>query len=229
MTTRTNYICVILCCFVSSAIFVAANCQAQVVVRDAFCDSDNIHIKLYNTERDTLFLFSSYFQVESPCLFRYDPKRDVFIYSLLPLVHYLSYNMPNDLIRFNAFRPIIEDQITYSFVNLPPGKQLEVTLSTRSMRYGYYFDDIAPYSQSIECSSVFSLHPMIIKPSSIDIKLAIYKNVDFFNHKYNRPLSVNEINGFVLNYDVITTTINTKMIDFKNPVSYPNIKGWSKP
>src|ERR1700741_5294410 len=92
-------------------------------------DSLGINIRIYNTTKETLYIFNSYIQnhtVSSKYLHRIDKKNGLYKVSFLPLVPYLSTKY-SDIISDNPV--VANQQVVYDFFKLPPYSKQEVYLS----------------------------------------------------------------------------------------------------
>ena len=200
--------------------------DCKIAVEDARSTKDCIFITLVNESADDYYIFDSYFQTESPCLFRYDKLNSRFNYNLTPIQQYLSISIANDLICFNEFRPIIKSQYTYNFTVLASGKTIEIALSTRSLRYGYYFDEIVNDNNE----PFFSLHPLVgRKPDRVWVCIAVYK--DIFWLDYLKKNGVNYYDTCIENannFNTLMIPITVSGVNFDERVTFPGVTSFRK-
>lgn len=92
-------------------------------------DSSGITVSIYNTTKDTLYIFNSYIQNQiagSKYIHRVDTKNRVYKVSFLPLVPYV-FTTYSDVITAD---PVIgHQQVVYDFFKLPPNSQQDIRLS----------------------------------------------------------------------------------------------------
>lgn len=177
-------------------------------------DSVKAVISFNNQGKDTLYLFSSYFEKDiyfnSEHLNRIIPNRRVKKLSFLPLIPYLSQSY-SDRIILGKYKVTKNGQILYEFIPLPPGEKTEITI--------FINPDVEFYSKDFPFNriNIFSTiqWETIKNDSEINnyeqrVEFAVYKKVDQIldrNVFYNTPKLYNDL---VKDYEI-------KSIKITNP------------
>ena len=180
--------------------------------------NDTLHIRLYNSGVDTLFLFNSYIELntqhdcgkepfwESEFLHRYDINNKTYKLSFLPLIPYLSVRF-SDVITLGKQRILKKWNVLYSFRPILPSESIVVSIPKMALTYNYYTRDIVlkDYGKNDQ------LHFKRVKvkaPSSIIIEFAIYKKINLLTNQKAYYFSETDFDTQAKDYEVISVPCN---------------------
>lgn len=112
-------------------------------------EGETIELCLYNKHTDTVYLLSSYFNEElirSKYLHRINKKEKKYKVSFLPIRPFLGLKRP-DVIVLGENRIIKQNQVLYSFIDLPPNTMLCLKLNLKT-------DDVQEYVKDVNLKKI---------------------------------------------------------------------------
>lgn len=125
--------------------------EDTIVSYDLSLRADTVDIRLTNISDKTILLFDGYFLdrerdfhyvvLVDDILYRYNPHKDIFKISFLPLVQYLTY-VPWDVIVIGRGRVTRGFQVLYSFRPIKQGETICISLPFKFPRADTWIEDI---------------------------------------------------------------------------------------
>lgn len=145
---------------------------------------ESIKVSIFNTTKDTVFLFSSYLKddyIQSKYLHRINENSEEKKISFLPITPFLSTSL-SDKIILGSDAIISFKQIEYEFIVIPPMKVFEKYFSNKSLYINLFTRDINlqalnPFSKLKFKVIDVSKHKKYNAYKNI-VEFAIYKNVE---------------------------------------------------
>ncbi|MBA4320538.1 MAG: hypothetical protein C0412_19235 [Flavobacterium sp.] len=116
--------------------FSIANCQNNNEV-EVVCERTEgiIHFTFLNNTKDTLYLFSGYFDDYCPSskyLHRINLDDKIYKISFVPLIPYVSFSLADRIILGDK-RVISIGQVTYEFISLPPSEDVQLNIKSETI------------------------------------------------------------------------------------------------
>lgn len=166
-----------------------------------FCDvsykesSDTLVFTFSNSSKDTLFLFSTYFDnqyLSSKYLHRINKECKTYKLSFLPLLPYIAAYLTDKIILYNENKIIMEGQNLYQFVKIAPMKTY-----TLSLPYSKLFLHKDENNNAVKDFSFERINKKAIKQIALrslngkyrlSFEFALYKKVDLL---LSRDLYIN--------------------------------------
>jgi len=142
--------------------------------------SKRLYLKIQNNTSDSIFLFSSYFNLvsESKFLYRYNKIKDELKVSFLPLIPYL-YTEYSDRIILDKDNIMKENQNVYDFYVIPPSHEYYFSVATLNIfnnkEYIKDFDVLSLKNFSRKHSKKINVKSNVDKFS---LEIAYYTNID---------------------------------------------------
>lgn len=166
---------------------------------------DSLKISLYNTTKDTVFLFNSYFSDDistSKFLYRINKKESKRKISFLPLVPYLFTKYSDNIIIKD--RVVKNYQVVYNFEKIPPNYKYEFYVKIKN------YKDLNMLIKDFDLVSLNKFQPikkiktLKVAPSQdFEVELAYYKNVNLLCNKNDYFLKELEFNTQAKSFETI--------------------------
>lgn len=156
---------------------------------------DNLVFTFSNSSKDTLFLFSTYFDnqyLSSKYLHRIDKECKTYKLSFLPLLPYIAAYLTDKIILYNENKIIMEGQTLYQFVKIGPMETF-----TLNLPYSKLFLHKDEKNNAVKDFSFEKVDKRAIKQLSLrrlkgkyclSFEFALYKKVDLL---LSRDLYIN--------------------------------------
>ncbi len=170
---------------------------------------DSLKISFYNTTKDTIYLFNSYFSEDiatSKFLYRVNKKEDKRKISFLPLVPYLFTKYSDNIVIKD--RVIKDYQVVYNFDKIPPNHSYEFYVKVQD------FKNLTTLVKDFDLANLNKFQPIkkiknlkVVPNKNFEIELAYYKKVDFLCTENDYFLKELEFNTQAKSFEIIRTKL----------------------
>ncbi len=171
---------------------------------------DSLKISFYNTTKDTIYLFNSYFSEDiskSKFLYRINKKEKKRKISFLPLVPYLFTKYSDRIIIKN--RIINDYQVVYNFDKIPPNRVYNFYIKINNVEELNLLIEDFDLASLNKFQSIKKFKSSKVKPNKdFNVEFAYYKHVDLLCNKNDYFLKEIEFNNQAKSFEIVNAKLN---------------------